>query len=504
MKKEGSKTTTKKCSKAAQPAEQVVEQQVEITEQEIKIQEEMETKKTRIESDLIGSREIPMECYYGVQTVRAIENFPITGIGLNRYPNIVKYLGVIKLAAAIANYETGKISKEVYEGIAKACQDVIEGKLNDQFPVDVIQGGAGTSTNMNANEVIANRALEYMGYQPGQYEYCSPNDHVNASQSTNDAYPCATRLAIYADHLEMISHLDLLISSLERKAREFKDVIKMGRTQLQDAVPMTLGLSFHAFAQSLRNEKEHLIHDSKEFLYVNMGATAIGTGICSTLEYREVCLRALRDITGWDIQLAKDFVQATSDATPMLVYSSALRTLCTSLCKVCNDLRLMSSGPRCGLGEISLPALQPGSSIMPGKVNPVIPEVVNQICYRVMGNDHCIMLGANNAQLELNVMEPVMVYALLESIELMQNGFDVLRTLCIDGIVANEKRCKELVENSVGVITALVPVIGYKPCTKLAKEAIETGRGVMDLVREQGLLTEEQIEDAMSTKRIML
>lgn len=235
-----------------------------------------------------------------------------------------------------------------------------------------------------------------------------------------------------------------------------------------------------------------------------MGATAIGTGICSTLEYREVCLRALREITGWDIQLAKDFVQATSDATPMLVYSSALRTLCTSLCKVCNDLRLMSSGPRCGLGEISLPALQPGSSIMPGKVNPVIPEVVNQICYRVMGNDHCIMLGANNAQLELNVMEPVMVYALLESIELMQNGFDVLRTLCIDGIVANEKRCKELVENSVGVITALVPVIGYKPCTKLAKEAIETGRGVMDLVREQGLLTEEQIEDAMSTKRIML
>jgi aspartate ammonia-lyase len=309
---------------------------------------------------------------------------------------------------------------------------------------------------------------------------------------------------MYADHLEMVKHLDLLIESLEKKAEEYKNIIKMGRTQLQDAVPMTLGLTFNAFAQSMKNEKEHLLEAAKELLYSNMGATAIGTGICSTLEYREVCLRALREITGWDIQLAKDFVQATSDATPMLVYSSALRTLCTSLCKVCNDLRLMSSGPRCGLGEISLPALQPGSSIMPGKVNPVIPEVVNQLCYRVMGNDHCIMLGANNAQLELNVMEPVMVYALLESIELMQNGFDVLRTLCIDGIVANEKRCKELVENSVGVITALVPVIGYKPCTKLAKEAIETGRGVMDLVREQGLLTEEQIEDAMSTKRIML
>ena len=464
----------------------------------------MATKQTRMEFDLIGTREIPMECKYGVQTLRAIDNFPITGIGINRYPNVVKYLGVIKKAAAVANYETGKISKEIYEGIVKGCDDVIAGKYNDQFPVDVIQGGAGTSTNMNANEVIANIALEYMGHQPGQYEFCSPNDHVNGSQSTNDAYPCAVHLAMYADHLEMVKHLDMLIESLEKKAKEFEHIIKMGRTQLQDAVPMTLGLTFNAFAQSMKNEKAHLLEAAKELLYSNMGATAIGTGICSTLEYREVCLRALREITGWDIQLAKDFVQATSDATPMLVYSSALRTLCTSLCKVCNDLRLMSSGPRCGLGEISLPALQPGSSIMPGKVNPVIPEVVNQICYRVMGNDHCIMLGANNAQLELNVMEPVMVYALLESIELMQNGFDVLRTLCIDGIVANEKRCKELVENSVGVITALVPVIGYKPCTKLAKEAIETGRGVMDLVREQGLLTEEQIADAMSTKRIML
>ena len=500
MKKESSKTTTKKSCKA----EQTVEQQVEITEQEIKIQEEMETKKTRIESDLIGSREIPAECYYGVQTVRAIENFPITGIGINRYPNVVKYLGVIKLAAAIANYETGKISKEIYEGIAKACQDVIDGKLNDQFPVDVIQGGAGTSTNMNANEVIANRALEYMGYLPGQYEYCSPNDHVNASQSTNDAYPCATRLAIYADHLEMISHLDLLISSLERKAREFKDVIKMGRTQLQDAVPMTLGLSFHAFAQSLRNEKEHLIHDSKEFLYVNMGATAIGTGICSTLEYREACVKALRDLTKWDINLSEDLVEATSDASSMLVYSNALRTLCTNLCKVCNDLRLMSSGPRCGLNEINLPKMQPGSSIMPGKVNPVIPEVVNQICYRVIGNDTCIMLGANNAQLDLNVMEPVMVYSLLESIELLTNGFDVLRKLCIDGITANKEHCREMVENSIGIITALVPVLGYKPCSKLAKEALETGKGVVALIREHGLLTEEQINEAMATEKIIL
>lgn len=499
MKKNSSKTTTKKTDKMENQVEKT-----EITEQEIKNQEEMATKKTRTESDLIGSREIPMECYYGVQTVRAIENFPITGIGLNRFPNIVKYLGIIKLGAAIANYETGKISKEIYEGIAKACQDVIDGKLNDQFIVDVIQGGAGTSTNMNANEVIANRALEYMGHQPGQYEYCSPNDHVNASQSTNDAYPCATRLAIYADHLEMISHLDLLIASLERKAREFKDVIKMGRTQLQDAVPMTLGLSFHAFAQSLKNEKQHLIANSKEFLDVNMGATAIGTGICSTLEYREVCVKALRDLTKWDIKLSEDLVEATSDASSMLVYSNALRTLCVNTCKICNDLRLMSSGPRCGLNEINLPKMQPGSSIMPGKVNPVIPEVMNQICYRVIGNDTCVMLGANNAQLELNVMEPVMVYSLLESIELLKNGFDVLRKLCIDGITANKEHCREMVENSIGIITALVPVLGYKPCSKLAKEALETGKGVVSLVREQGLLTEEQINDAMSTEKIIL
>ena len=354
MKKNSSKSTTKKSEKMENQENKEI-----VIEQEIKTQEQMETKKTRIESDLIGSREVPAECYYGVQTVRAIENFPITGIGLNRFPSIVKYLGIIKLGAAIANYETGKISKEIYEGIKKACQDVIDGKLNDQFIVDVIQGGAGTSTNMNANEVIANRALEYMGYQPGQYEYCSPNDHVNASQSTNDAYPCATRLAIYADHLEMISHLDLLISSLERKAREFKDVIKMGRTQLQDAVPMTLGLSFHAFAQSLRNEKEHLITNSKEFLDVNMGATAIGTGICSTLDYREACVKALRDLTKWDIRLSEDLVEATSDASSMLVYSNALRTLCVNTCKICNDLRLMSSGPRCGLNEINLPKMQP-------------------------------------------------------------------------------------------------------------------------------------------------
>ncbi len=459
---------------------------------------------TRIESDLIGTREIPSEDYYGIQSVRAIENFPITGIGLNRYPELVKYLGVIKKAAAIANGATGKISKEVSEAIVKACDDVIAGKYDNQFIVDVIQGGAGTSTNMNANEVIANIALEYMGHERGEYQYCSPNDHVNGSQSTNDAYPCATRLAIYAKHLQMLPVIDKFIESLDKKAVEFSSIIKMGRTQLQDAVPMTLGLTFKAFADGMRNERKHIEEAAKELLVVNMGATAIGTGICSTLSYREECFKALREITGWDIQLANDFVQATSDATSIMVYSGALRTMCTTICKICNDLRLMSSGPRCGLNEINLPKMQPGSSIMPGKVNPVMPEVMNQICYRVIGNDTCIMLGAQNAQLELNVMEPVMVYAALESIELLTNGFEVLRTLCIDGITANAEHCNEMVEHSIGIVTALVPVLGYKPCSNLAKESLATGKGVIELIREKGLLTEEQIKEFMNPKNMII
>lgn len=459
---------------------------------------------TRIESDLIGTREIPSEDYYGIQSVRAIENFPITGIGLNRYPELVKYLGVIKKAAAIANGATGKISKEVSEAIVKACDDVIAGKYDNQFIVDVIQGGAGTSTNMNANEVIANIALEYMGHERGEYQYCSPNDHVNGSQSTNDAYPCATRLAIYAKHLQMLPVIDKFIESLDKKAVEFSSIIKMGRTQLQDAVPMTLGLTFKAFADGMRNERRHIEDAAKELLVVNMGATAIGTGICSTLSYREECFKALREITGWDVQLANDFVQATSDATSIMVYSGALRTMCTTICKICNDLRLMSSGPRCGLNEINLPKMQPGSSIMPGKVNPVMPEVMNQICYRVIGNDTCIMLGAQNAQLELNVMEPVMVYAALESIELLTNGFEVLRTLCIDGITANAEHCNEMVEHSIGIVTALVPVLGYKPCSNLAKESLATGKGVIELIREKGLLTEEQIKEFMNPKNMII
>ena len=448
----------------------------------------------RIESDLLGPREVPAEALYGVQTLRGMENFHISGAKLSDYPSFIKGLAITKKAAAIANEKVGMVTKEQCDAIVKACDELLEGKHHEHFPVDMIQGGAGTSTNMNANEVIANRALEIMGKERGQYEFCSPNDHVNGSQSTNDAYPCGIHMAMYMEHLEFIGHIEMVIESLEKKAKEFERIIKMGRTQLQDAVPMTLGQTFGGFAATLRLEIENLKAAAQEFLVVNMGATAIGTGICSLPGYSKHCIDALRDITGWDITLAENLIEATSSTVCLVQYSSALKRLSIRTNKICNDLRLMSSGPRCGLHEIHLPERQPGSSIMPGKVNPVIPEVMNQINYKVIGNDACITIAADNAQLELNVMEPVMVYSLFESIEILRNGFDTLRTFCIDGIVADEKRCRELVEGSIGIVTMLNPIIGYKQSTKIAKEAAETGRGVYELVLEHKLLTKEQLD----------
>ena len=407
---------------------------------------------------------------------------------------ITHAFGILKKAAARANHKLGKISDEKLFAIEKACDEVIEGKLYDNFPLVVWQTGSGTQSNMNANEVIANRALEIMGKERGQYEFCSPNDHVNGSQSTNDAYPCGIHMAMYMEHLEFIGHIEMVIESLEKKAKEFERIIKMGRTQLQDAVPMTLGQTFGGFAATLRLEIENLKAAAQEFLVVNMGATAIGTGICSLPGYSKHCIDALREITGWDITLAENLIEATSSTACLVQYSSALKRLSIRTNKICNDLRLMSSGPRCGLHEIHLPERQPGSSIMPGKVNPVIPEVMNQINYKVIGNDACITIAADNAQLELNVMEPVMVYSLFESIEILRNGFDTLRTFCIDGIVADEKRCRELVEGSIGIVTMLNPIIGYKQSTKIAKEAAETGRGVYELVLEHKLLTKEQLD----------
>ncbi|MBO7459946.1 MAG: aspartate ammonia-lyase [Bacteroidales bacterium] len=448
----------------------------------------------RVESDLLGSKEVPAEALYGVQTVRAIENFDISGNLMSSYPNFIKGMAITKKAAAIANYEVGMIDLQQRDAICTACDELLEGKHHDQFPIDMIQGGAGTSTNMCANEVIANRALELMGHERGEYKYCSPNDIVNASQSTNDAYPCSIHLAMVFEHEEFLPHLVEMIGALEKKAEEFKDVIKMGRTQLQDAVPMTLGQTFSGFAASLRGELKTLNMAAREFLVVNMGATAIGTGICSKPGYSGACINALRRVTGWNITLADNLIEATSATSCMIQYSAAMKRLCIKINKMCNDLRLMSSGPRCGLNEINLPQRQPGSSIMPGKVNPVIPEVMNQVCYKVIGNDMTIALASDNGQLELNVMEPVIAYCLFESIHLLTKGLDTLRTHCINGIEANVEHCRKMVENSIGIVTMLNPIIGYKESTKIAKEASETGRGVYELVLEHGILTKEQLD----------
>lgn len=462
-----------------------------------------DVKKTRVESDLIGSREISDECLYGVQTLRGIENFSISKYHLNEYPLFINGLAMTKMAAARANHELGLLTDEQFQAITQACREILEGRFHDQFPVDMIQGGAGTSTNMNANEVIANRALEIMGHAHGDYAFCSPNDHVNCSQSTNDAYPTAIHLGMYATHLKLLPYLEDLIAAFRRKGEEFAHIIKMGRTQLEDAVPMTLGQTFNGFASILTDEIKHLNAAAADFLTVNMGATAIGTGICAEPGYAEKCIAALRDITGWDIRLSDDLVGATSDTSCLVGYASAMKRLAVKVNKICNDLRLLASGPRCGLGEINLPAMQPGSSIMPGKVNPVIPEVMNQICFKVIGNELCVTMAGEAAQMELNVMEPVMVQCCFESAELMMNGFRTLRTLCVEGITANEEHCINEVHHSIGVVTALNPVIGYKNSTKIAKEALETGKSVYQLILDHGILTKEEIDQILSPENMI-
>lgn len=457
----------------------------------------------RTESDLIGELQIPADVLYGVQTMRGIENFPISKFHLCDYPAFVNGLAMTKWGAAVANHSLGLLTDEQFRAIEQVCQEILDGKHIEQFPVDMIQGGAGTTTNMNANEVIANRALQIMGHQPGEYQYCSPNDHVNCSQSTNDAYPTAIHLGLYATHQVYMQHFDQLIDAFQAKAEEFARVLKMGRTQLEDAVPMTLGQTFGAFASILRDEKKHLEAAAEEFLTVNMGATAIGTGICSEPEYAERCIVALRKITGWDIRLAEDLVAATSDTSCMVGYSSVLKRIATKLNKICNDLRLLGSGPKCGLHELDLPARQPGSSIMPGKVNPVIPEVMNQICYKVIGNDLCVTMSNEAAQMELNAMEPVMAQCCFESAEIMMNGFDVLRTFCVEGIRADEDRCRDYIRGSIGIVTALNPIIGYKNSTKIAKEALATGRAIYDLVLEHGILTKEELDTVLAPENMI-
>jgi aspartate ammonia-lyase len=461
------------------------------------------TRATRREHDLLGEREVPDRCYYGIQTLRAIENFPITGVPLSHYPELAIAFAQVKMAAAGANRELGLLSRRIAAAIEQACTEIIGGKFADQFAVDMMQGGAGTSTNMNANEVVANRALEILDHRKGEYRYCHPNSHVNMSQSTNDAYPTAVKIAIIRSSERLIGVLTELIAAFRTKGEEFARVIKMGRTQLQDAVPMTLGQEFEAYAVTLGEEIERLRQNARLFLEVNMGGTAIGTGINADPEYGVTVVRHLREVTGLDVVLAPNLVEATQDTGAFVMFSSALKRLAIKLSKIASDLRLLSSGPRTGFNEINLPPMQPGSSIMPGKVNPVIPEVVNQIAFTVIGNDLTVTLAAEAGQLELNVMEPAIVRAILESIAMLQNGMRVLRTKCVEGITANEERCRSLVERSIGLVTALNPVLGYEVCTELAREASASAKGVYELVLEKKLLSRSELDRLLAPENMV-
>jgi aspartate ammonia-lyase len=465
--------------------------------------EQYQSGRTRSEHDLLGDRDVPYEFYYGVQTLRALENFNISGIALSFFPLVIDGLAIVKKAAAKANHDVGLLSKPIMDAISQACSEILNGKLHSHFVVDMIQGGAGTSTNMNANEVIANRALEILGYEKGEYKYCHPNNHVNLSQSTNDAYPTAIKIALFNANKKLIDVIKELSNSLLTKGEEFNNVIKMGRTQLQDAVPMTLGQEFKAYANTLEEEVDRLTENANLFLEVNMGATAIGTGINAPEGYSQKCIEHLREITDEDIKLADNLVEATQDTGAFVMYSSAVKRLAVKLSKISNDLRLLSSGPRTGLNEINLPPMQPGSSIMPGKVNPVIPEVVNQIAFKVIGNDLTVTLAAEAGQLELNVFEPVIVQSLFESIEMLKNGMVTLKYKCVDGITANVDRCKSLVENSIGLVTALNPHLGYETSTMLAKEALEQNKGVYELVLEKNLMSKEKLDEILKPENMI-
>jgi aspartate ammonia-lyase len=458
----------------------------------------MGDKSTRVERDLLGEKTIASDAYYGVQTARALENFHISGVELRLYPDFIRALAMVKQAAARANFDCGQFSREILNGIDKACAELMDGELHNEFRLDVFQGGAGTSTNMNANEVIANRALELMGHKKGEYEHCDPHDHVNCSQSTNDAYPSALHIGLALGNIRLVAAMKELIAAFRAKGKEFGSIVKMGRTQLQDAVPMTLGQEFEAFAETLAGEIVALERIQQNVLCeVNMGATAIGTGLNAPAGYAEKCTAHLKAITGLPIFLATNLIEATQDTQAFVLYSSCMKSLAIKLSKVCNDLRLLSSGPRCGLHEINLPPKQPGSSIMPGKVNPVIPEVVNMVCFRVIGSDLTVSLAAEGGQLQLNVFEPVIAACMFEAQTMFINAARTLRVHCVEGITANADVARQFVDRSIGTVTALNPVIGYERSTELAKEAMLTGQGILELIRAKHLLTEEQIAQVL-------
>lgn len=456
----------------------------------------------RLEHDFLGEREIPCDAYYGVQTLRAMENFAISGSKVSENFEFIQALAYVKKAAAKANIDQGVLPKDLGETICKACDEIIAGKLHEQFPLDNIQGGAGTSTNMNANEVIANRTLELLGHQKGDYTFCHPNNHVNLSQSTNDVYPTAFRLALFAKIVKLIKDIGYLRDGFLEKSEEFSDVIKMGRTQLQDAVPMTLGMEFGAYATTLTEDILRLHETAKLLLEVNMGATAIGTGINCPTGYPKSCVHYLREVTGLDVQLSSNLVEATWDTGAYVQVSGTLKRVATKISKICNDLRLLSSGPRAGLNEINLPQLQPGSSIMPGKVNPVVPEVVNQVCFDIVGKDITVTLASEAGQLELNVMEPIIVFSLFTGIERLGRALTTLQDKCVKGITANREHCAHIVENSIALVTALTSDLGYEMSASIAKEALERNVSIRALVLEKKLLSSEKLDEILEVKNM--
>jgi len=458
---------------------------------------------TRIEHDFLGELAIPADVYYGIQTSRAIENFKISGISISTMPRFIQALGQVKKAAALANMELGVLPVPIGTAICQACDRLIAGQYIDQFPVDVFQGGAGTSCNMNANEVIANVALEIMGYPKGDYHHCHPNNHVNCSQSTNDVYPTAIRLALYNALTDFMVDMEYLREGFALKAEEFRDVVKMGRTQLQDAVPMTLGMEFSAWATTIKEDIRRIGEGREQISDVNMGATAIGTGINTPEGYAELVTKHLAEVSALPVFMAENYIEATFDTGAFVQVSGLLKRFVVKLSKICNDLRLLSSGPRCGLNEINLPPRQPGSSIMPGKVNPVIPEVVNQICFDVIGKDVTITMAAEAGQLELNVMEPVIAYSLFSALQRLGAACHTLRDLCVDGITANKERCYDMMKNSIGIVTALAPYIGYENSSAIARKALDSGSSVYDLVLESGLVSKVQLDAILSPERML-
>lgn len=459
---------------------------------------------TRKEVDLLGERDVPADAYWGIHTLRAVENFNISNAVISDIPEFVRGMVMVKKATALTNGELGAIPDKIAKAIVSACDEILTtGKCLDQFPSDVYQGGAGTSVNMNTNEVVANLALEFLGHKKGEYQYLDPMDHVNASQSTNDAYPTGFRIAVYNSIMKLVAKVLYLQQGFENKAKEFSHILKMGRTQLQDAVPMTVGQEFKAFSVLLDEEVRNLTRTAELLLEVNLGATAIGTGLNTPQGYAPLAVKYLSEVTGLPCTLATNLIEATSDCGAYVMVHGALKRTAVKLSKVCNDLRLLSSGPRAGLNEINLPELQAGSSIMPAKVNPVIPEVVNQVCFKVIGNDATITFAAEAGQLQLNVMEPVIGQAMFESIDILSNACVNLRDKCIDGITVNKEICENYVFNSIGIVTYLNPFIGHHNGDLVGKICAKTGRGVKEVVLEKGLLTEAELDDILSVENLM-